>query len=219
MSRNCAVHGDFSDLKLCTQNIRNHNNFIKNVFFITIIRDPLSRYVSEWSHSVRQIKKIGRNLTIFEASFCNKEKIMENCIQDLKNINIEQFPECFPNVVNRHTRLLADYDVKDKNCTLFQAENKMNLLAIAKKSLEEMAFFGITEYEEKSQKLFEKTFKNSLKIDFKVPNRGSKSAADILIKNMSIELRKKINKLNDLDFELYKFAKSLFFSRLKHHKI
>ncbi len=45
-----------------------------------------------------------------------------------------------------------------------------------------MAFFGLTEYEEQSQKLFEKTFKTSFKIDFKPNKVEKKSSAEIIIK-------------------------------------
>jgi hypothetical protein len=131
------------------------------------------------------------------------------------------FQSCFPNAVNRISKFLADYDVNDTKCTLFQIENKRNLLDSAKKVLEGVAFFGLTEYEELSQKLFEKTFKTSFKIEFNVKTHkpGKKSSAEVILKNMSESLKENIIKLNDLDFELYEYAKELFFKRLKFLKI
>jgi hypothetical protein len=154
-------------LKLCTETIRRYNHFLKNIYFITLIRNPLSRYVSEWNHVVRK----SLNNIYSEASSCNKEKLIKNCYLDT---DIEMFQSCFPDSVNRISNFLADYDLNDTNCTLFQVENERKLLDSAKKDLKGMAFFGLTEYEEQSQKLFEKTFKTSFKIDFK-PNKVKKN--------------------------------------------
>ena len=85
-----------------------------------------------------------------------------------------------------------------------------------------MSYFALSEYEELSQKLFEKTFKNSLQIDHKVDtSRLHIKLRDILeiIENMDENFKQKIFELNSLDFELYKFAKQLFFERLKFYKI
>ena len=64
---------------------------------------------------------------------------------------------------NRQTRSLAYYDQNKTDCNLFKLENKRELLKNAKNVLNQMSFFAITEYEELSQLLFEKTFENSFK--------------------------------------------------------
>jgi heparan sulfate 6-O-sulfotransferase HS6ST1 len=189
---------------------------LKNIYLITLIRNPLSRYVSEWNHFVRKSSNNRQNYTLFEANSCNKGKSIKNCSQDT---DIEMFQSCFPDSVNRISNILADYDLNDTNCTLFQVENERKLLDSAKNVLKGMTFFGLTEYEEKSQKLFEKTFKTSFKIDFKPSKLEKKSSAEIIIKKMNESLKEKLIKLNGLDFELYEYAKELFFSRLKFFKI
>jgi hypothetical protein len=44
----CGVHADFTDLKRCSKNIKKYIPFLRNFHYITILREPLARYVSEW---------------------------------------------------------------------------------------------------------------------------------------------------------------------------
>jgi hypothetical protein len=111
---------------------------------------------------------------------------------------------------------LADYS-KDQSCSIFKNENKKELLENAKEVLKQMSYFALAEYEELSQLLFEKTFKNSLKIDHKVKLR--KSSTNLIIQTMNITLKENLIRLNDLDIELYDFAKKLFFDRLRFYNI
>ena len=231
--------------------MKNQNQFLRNFYFITILREPLARYVSEYKHSLRLYANNYRYL--FGGTMCNKPIFLRDCFQKMKikkitlgnyfsclnstNINlelffvciyfnfsflityIEQFSSCEDYVAkNRQTRLLANYNPKDKSCSIFKDENKKKLLENAKEVLKKMSYFALAEYEELSQKLFEKTFKNSFKFDQKVKFQKH-SSTTLTIQNMNITLKEKLIQLNDLDIKLYNFAKKLFFDRLGFYNI
>lgn len=85
------------------------------------------------------------------------------------------------------------------------------ILQSAKDNLQAMAFFGITEYQAATQYLFERTFKLRFIEDFVQYNQTHASQVDI-----TPNQRQDVQKVNALDIELYRYAKELFFQRLKH---
>lgn len=82
------------------------------------------------------------------------------------------------------------------------------LLESAKSNLKHMAFFGLTEYQRKTQYLFEKTFNMNFISPFTQYNTTRASSVEI-----SEEIQKRIEGLNFLDMELYSYAKDLFLQR------
>ncbi len=120
---------------------------------------------------------------------------------------------------NRQTRSLAYYDQNKTDCNLFKLENKRELLKNAKNVLNQMSFFAITEYEELSQLLFEKTFENSFKFINRVNPKRIVTESSKTLQIFDNTTIRKINEANDLDVELYEFAKILFFKRIKFYGI
>ena len=92
------------------------------------------------------------------------------------------------------------------------------LLENAKKVLINLAYFGLTEYEQFSDILFEKSFNNVFKYKGKA-NRTQKSIASNILENLNETWIEKIKILNDLDLELYEFAKKVFFEKVEYYKI
>ena len=84
------------------------------------------------------------------------------------------------------------------------------MLKSAKENLRRMAFFGLTEYQQESQYLFERTFGVKFRRDFFQYNHTHASEAGI-----SHRQQRQILKLNELDVDLYQFAKDLFSQRLQ----
>ena len=76
----------FAELKLCTENIRQENEFLRNLHFITIIREPLARYVSHWEHILNIIKTEGTKLKFFGGIMCNQPIDLKGC---LPNVNLK----------------------------------------------------------------------------------------------------------------------------------
>lgn len=85
------------------------------------------------------------------------------------------------------------------------------LLQSAKKNLQDCAFFGIVEEQQKTQFLFEKT----MGIRF-INNFRQKNDTHVSRLVVSEMMMKKILDRNRLDIELYQFAKDLFLQRVAH---
>ena len=85
------------------------------------------------------------------------------------------------------------------------------MLKSAKENLVRMAFFGLTEYQRETQYLFESTFGLRFVRDFFQYNHTHAGEVGI-----SHRQRRQIVKLNQLDVDLYRFAKDLFFRRLQN---
>ena len=120
---------------------------------------------------------------------------------------------------NRQTRFLA-HDDESNDCRLYKPENKKRLLLNAKRILKGMSYFALTEYDELSRRLFDKTFQNSFLFEkFKESKSVYKYKTYNFTNTLDKKLVRKIEKLNDLDLELYAYAKKLFFDRLKSYGI
>ena len=86
------------------------------------------------------------------------------------------------------------------------------MLNSAKANLANMAYFGLTEEQEISQYLFEETFNLRFKTDFDQLNRSDTHSGHSLDK-LDDAVIEKIRNLNQLDLELYKYAKILLKDR------
>jgi len=71
----CGVHSDFSKFKFCSARIKEENLFLKKIHLITVIREPLVRYISEWSHVERKTRA-GHTIIFNSTNFCNNEVIL-----------------------------------------------------------------------------------------------------------------------------------------------
>ena len=211
----CGLHADYATLKICLNEIKRQNSFLGQVFFTTIIREPVRRYLSEWNHIKRGGHAWNRSKNI-----CNQEIFVDRCLrpnQRIEEISLEQFISCRNNIANnRQTRMLADYGETDA-CNLFENENKKDLVSNAKNVLRNLSFFALNEYQKESQELFEKIFKNKFRFKFK-RDQSINETALTLINDLSRPVFEKIINLNELDIELYEFAKNLFFKRLDFYR-
>ena len=125
---------------------------------------------------------------------------------------------------NRQVRMLANYNklgcnglrcrTKSENCT-GQERNSYDkmLLESAKETLLSLSFFGLSELQNQTKYLFEKTFNNKIKLntEFKTVISSRNQFLKVLLNDADV-----INMNNYLDFELYKYAKELFTSRIKY---
>ena len=133
--------------------------------------------------------------------------------EDWSGVQLEEFLHCPHNLGrNRQTRMLANLSLV--HCYDFSAmppaERDATILQSAKGNLQNMAFFGLTEFQAATQYLFERTFKLKFIDDFVQYNQTHASQVDI-----SPSERQQVQKVNALDIELYRYAKELFFQRLK----
>lgn len=123
-----------------------------------------------------------------------------------------EFMACKHNLaINRQTRMLAN--LSKANCYnstgMTEEERNSIILESAKENLMDMAFFGLSEYQNYTQFLFEHTLNLHFVEDFKQHESTHTSRQPISQDDLN-----KVARLNYLDIELYQFAKDLFLQRV-----
>lgn len=198
----CGLHADWTQLNDCLRNI-------PRLFFITFLRHPLHRFISEFRHVQRGATwKASRG----HCANHNTQICYHNQTSWL-NASLEDFLNCPNNMaVNRQTRMLANHNLigcpTDKKAN--SADHGEIMLASAKGNLKNLAFFGLCEEQEKSQKIFEKTFDLKFKQDFK---QSDDDKTKVFIMNLPSDTVEKILKINYLDVRFYNYAIKLFKKR------
>ncbi|XP_026643341.1 heparan-sulfate 6-O-sulfotransferase 2 isoform X1 [Microtus ochrogaster] len=193
----------------------------KNFHYITILRDPVSRYLSEWRH-VQRGATWKASLHVCDGRPPTSEEL-PSCYtgDDWSGCPLKEFMDCPYNLANnRQVRMLSDLTLVGCYNLSVMPEKQRNkiLLESAKSNLKHMAFFGLTEFQRKTQYLFEKTFNMNFISPFTQYNTTRASSVEI-----NEEIQKRIEELNFLDMELYSYAKDLFlqryqFMRQKEHQ-
>ena len=172
----------------------------------------MDRFLSEWKfvqngatwYDVRNFCN-GRRATREEIPFCYEGR-------NWKGVSLDDYLDCEDNLGrNRQTRMLADLKLVDcHNKTSIDSHLRDTImLRSAKRNLLKMAYFGITNLQPLSQKLFEYTFHTSFKKEFHQSNSTASSKA--------IATKQQLDRImyqNRLDIELYHYAKELFFHRV-----
>uniref|UniRef100_A0A665WB36 Heparan-sulfate 6-O-sulfotransferase n=1 Tax=Echeneis naucrates TaxID=173247 RepID=A0A665WB36_ECHNA len=215
----CGLHADWTELTSCVPPPRRPRRKTKsngNFYYITMLRDPVSRYLSEWKHVQRGATWKtaihmcdGRPPTQDELPACYSG-------EDWTGVPLADFMNCPSNLANnRQVRMLADLSlVGCYNMSSMSAlERGQVLLASAKTNLRNMAFYGLTEFQRKTQYLFERTF--GLRFIQAFTQINSTRAASV---GISEKVRWRIEGLNALDVELYEYAKELFLQRYQYNR-
>ncbi|XP_005872884.1 PREDICTED: heparan-sulfate 6-O-sulfotransferase 2 isoform X1 [Myotis brandtii] len=190
---------------------RNTSKSGKNFHYITILRDPVSRYLSEWRH-VQRGATWKASLHVCDGRPPTSEEL-PSCYtgDDWSGCPLKEFMDCPYNLANnRQVRMLSDLTLVGCYNLSVMPEKQRNkvLLESAKSNLKHMAFFGLTEFQRKTQYLFEKTFNMNFISPFTQYNTTRASSVEI-----NEEIQKRIEGLNFLDMELYSYAKDLFLQR------
>ncbi|XP_010216973.1 PREDICTED: heparan-sulfate 6-O-sulfotransferase 1 [Tinamus guttatus] len=189
---------------------------VRKFYYITLLRDPVSRYLSEWRH-VQRGATWKTSLHMCDGRTPTPEEL-PSCYEgtDWSGCTLQEFMDCPYNLANnRQVRMLADLSLVGCYNMSFIPENKRAqiLLESAKKNLKDMAFFGLTEFQRKTQYLFERTF--SLKFIRPFMQYNSTRAGGVEVDNDTI---RRIEELNDLDMQLYDYAKDLFQQRYQYRR-
>ncbi|XP_045919025.1 heparan-sulfate 6-O-sulfotransferase 1-A [Micropterus dolomieu] len=187
---------------------------LRKFYYITLLRDPVSRYLSEWRH-VQRGATWKTSLHMCDGRTPTPEEL-PSCYEgsDWSGCTLQQFMDCPYNLANnRQVRMLADLSLVGcyNMSTVPEKKRAQLLLESAKKNLRDMAFFGLTEYQRKTQFLFERTFRLRFIRPFMQYN--STRAAGVDLDNATIQ---RIEELNELDMELYDYARDLFQQRYQY---
>ena len=216
----CGLHPDWTELTECVDDYLNREESLlrRRYFYITLLRDPVRRYLSEFKHTQRGAtwkdslhKCNGQAATRAEIPPCYDDLNYD----DWSDATLDQFMTCSSNLaMNRQTRMLADLRLVNCYNTSFMSTKARELIMLnsAKTNLEKMAFFGLTERQHESQILFQHTFDLQFKIPFKQNNETTSSNTENDLGQPTID---RITELNHLDVELYEYAKKLFAQRYK----
>ncbi|KAJ8920720.1 hypothetical protein NQ315_004859 [Exocentrus adspersus] len=216
----CGLHADWTELTSCVnEKLDKLEDVVKRrYFYITLLREPIARYLSEFRHVQRGATWKGSR------HFCKgraaTDKEIPPCYEgdNWEGVEIDEFIDCDSNLAaNRQTRMLADleligcYDRK----YMPKSDRDRIMLASAKKNLQSLAFFGLTEYQKISQYIFEETFNLRFAIPFEQNNATVSSST---LTTLTARQAAKIAELNKLDIQLYNFAKKLLFERFEKLK-
>ena len=216
----CDIHAGYAELENCIK--KDYRNLGK-IHYLTMLRNPQERYLSEFQHvkkGATWVNAIRRCLYLeIYSKKCYGNK------KDWSYVEFQDFLNCEYNLANnRQVRMLANYNrigcnklncwLKSSNCSLEMKKQFDNeLLESAKETLLSVSFFGLTEYQNYSFSLFEKTFENKLKFSQPFPLQTERLGQKLLEHDFKDYLNE-INEKNHLDIQLYDFAKELFFQRI-----
>ncbi|TRY97101.1 hypothetical protein DNTS_027289 [Danionella cerebrum] len=183
----------------------------RNFYYITMLRDPVSRYLSEWKH-VQRGATWKTSLHMCDGRSPTPDEL-PNCYRgdDWSGVPLHEFMECPSNLANnRQVRMLADLSLVGcyNLSTMNESQRNPILLDSAKTNLKNMAFYGLTEFQRKTQYMFERTF--HLRFISAFTQINSTRAANV---ELPEDMRRRIEQLNFLDVQLYEFAKELFLQR------
>ncbi|KAF7482939.1 heparan-sulfate 6-O-sulfotransferase 1 [Mirounga angustirostris] len=217
----CGLHADWTELTNCVPGVLDRRDPAalrtpRKFYYITLLRDPVSRYLSEWRH-VQRGATWKTSLHMCDGRTPTPEELPP-CYEgtDWSGCTLQEFMDCPYNLANnRQVRMLADLSLVGCYNLSFIPEGKRAqlLLESAKKNLRGMAFFGLTEFQRKTQYLFERTF--NLKFIRPFMQYNSTRAGGVEVDEDTI---RRIEELNDLDMQLYDYAKDLFQQRYQYKR-
>ncbi|XP_010635996.1 heparan-sulfate 6-O-sulfotransferase 1 [Fukomys damarensis] len=217
----CGLHADWTELTNCVPGVLDRRDpaavrVPAKFYYITLLRDPVSRYLSEWRH-VQRGATWKTSLHMCDGRTPTPEELPP-CYEgtDWSGCTLQEFMDCPYNLANnRQVRMLADLSLVGCYNLSFIPEGKRAqlLLDSAKKNLRGMAFFGLTEFQRKTQYLFERTF--NLKFIRPFMQYNSTRAGGVEVDEDTI---RRIEELNDLDMQLYDYAKDLFQQRYQYKR-
>ncbi|XP_053212359.1 heparan-sulfate 6-O-sulfotransferase 2-like [Panonychus citri] len=215
----CGLHADWTELTNCVDSVMNQSDRSKvsdhHYFFITLLREPVSRFLSEFRHTQRGAT--WKNSLHLCGGRPALPEELPSCYtgEDWTNVSLQEFIACPYNLaINRQTRMLADLTLVGCYNRSIMSEHQRNtiLLASAKENLKRMAFFGLCEQQKISQYLFESTFKLYFLQPFIQLNETHSSLA---LDELDKSVLDKIRWLNHLDVELYNYGQQLLAERLQ----
>nr|CAG4651351.1 EOG090X0E58 [Simocephalus serrulatus]SVE94514.1 EOG090X0E58 [Simocephalus serrulatus] len=214
----CGLHADWTELTDCVEGALDEYEGVtkkRRYFFITVLRDPIHRYLSEFRH-------VQRGATWKSARhWCGGQEFtsLPHCYKgsNWTGVELDEFMNCPYNLAhNRQTRMLADLTLAGcytgYNSTVDQLERDRILLQSAKQNLASMTYFGLTEQQSASQYIFEQTFQLDFVNSFDQANATLSAQAIAELTPTQIE---RIRQLNSLDAELLDFARQLLQKRFE----
>ncbi|KAL0281474.1 UNVERIFIED_CONTAM: hypothetical protein PYX00_002453 [Menopon gallinae] len=217
----CGLHADWTELSACVdiEMDKNEGDQVKRrYFYITLLRNPISRYLSEFRHVQRGATWRGSRHWCGGRTATPEE--LPPCYPGVAwhGVSLDEFAACPYNLAsNRQTRMMADLALVGCYNTSYMNKEERNrvLLASAKRNLAAMAFFGLTEHQKVGQYVFEETFNLRFSVPFEQNNATQSSQT---LSKLRADQLETVRRLNALDIELYQFAEHLMYQRFNKLK-
>ena len=216
----CGVHPTFSEYHNCIQDLDvGEGSEYSQYQFMTILRHPVLRFLSEFEHVSRgahwsaRKKCGGKKVTDSEMPPCYP-RFYEG--ESWPKLTLNDYLACKSNwAKNRQVMWLAELETAGCYNPNFENRDAL-LLASAKCNLEKLSFFGLTEYQKETAFMFEKVFNVTFSVPPEQYDMTFLHSAPILrdIWKES-DLYERIVAVNDLDMQLYEHALRLFARRAK----
>ncbi|WAQ94741.1 H6S1B-like protein [Mya arenaria] len=213
----CGLHPDWTQLHRCIEdsfNKQEGKTRSRRYFYITQLRDPLERYLSEYHHQTTsghwEESIIGCGVR--DKPYWND---MRPCFvtKDWRGVSFSDFMACpFNLATNRMTRMLADL-VPTQCYSKYLDERQKKIRAekwvdSAKQNIRNMEYFRLMERPEESDFLFAKVF------DLHFKNKDRMIASGTTKLRMTENEFMKMIQLAELDIHIYLFAQDIFNHRL-----
>ena len=224
----CGIHPFLTEMRKCLPKYlsENYGRRGRRLHFMTLLRHPVSRYISEFLHVRRGGKwtythQCGNHLVTAKDVPACYPGFYEG--ETWGNVTLEEYMACDSNWANnRQTIMLADLEAVGcfGKSNLSADERDHILLQSAKKNLEQFSFVGLSEYMTENGILFEHRFGIELE-DPSMQKKLQYQHSGPLLQQVwnNSTLFSAIASLNNLDMELYHYAKKLFVSRLNQIKV
>lgn len=216
----CGVHSSYSEMRACLPSRLDREwgpKPSRRLHYITIVRHPILRYLSEYMH-------VRRGATWSRKRVCSGKEVVKKevppCYEGYyaglrwSNVTVESFVSCDTNWANNR-QTLALTNLEQFGCfnRSVWKQREVELLNSAMSNLRDMAFFGLAEYQEESSALFTETFNLAMPVKQRplVVQHSHDILREIATNNT---IYQRIVHNNHLDMQLYQYALKLFASRL-----
>ncbi|XP_059166220.1 heparan-sulfate 6-O-sulfotransferase 2-like [Physella acuta] len=210
----CGQTTDFTTLTSCDvdhwyKTSGHDSRPYRRYHMFTILREPLTRYISEWMFTRNEDTFFKNEPRIFRNTSLELQKKGLACWVGIKlsSLTFLDFLNCRDNPANnRQTRMLANLTMVDALGFSGDAYDEA-LLESAKRNLQRLAVFGILSRIEDTMELLEAELGLHFLSPIHVPNAMSRA-------DTPSHLRAKMAAVNSLDMRLYNFAVELFNTRI-----
>ncbi|WAQ99411.1 H6ST1-like protein [Mya arenaria] len=215
--RACGTHADWTQMHRCIDHMmdtREGKSRPRRYFYITQLRDPLDRYLSEFHHQSTTSHWEGATLGCKDYDKPYWDDIRPCFLtKNWQGVSFSEFMDCpFNLATNRMTRMLADL-VQTQCYSNYHSEHWKHVRAeewveSAQQNIFNMKHFSLMERPDESDLLFQKAF--GIKFKTKDKQKLSRTAKLQITEKQFL----KMIQLAELDFHIYLFAQDLFNYRL-----
>ena len=210
MSSACGVHPPLVDLRNCAGRYLTaaegyDTKSSRRFLYLTVLRHPVKRYFSEWQH----VKKNGQ----WPLSCATGDKDARTG-ENWSDMSLEDFMKRRRNPANNRQVRMLGADFREDTCRNLEESStfRTDVLEAAKLELRMLDYVGLLEFPHESQVVFEKTFG----VKFKHPFVFQKdSVADVLVSSRGSSTLTEVERLNELDLQLYVYAEQLLMERYR----